>query len=303
MSGSNEGFADQARVALVTGAGKGLGAAFAEALAQDGHRVMVNNRSHPNIPSSAQATAESLRAKGFDAQAEESAVDKDGAASTIIQNTLDVYGQLDTLVLNAGITGPAVKIGTGEQTELQSVMDINFFANVALIEAALPALKRSPAGRILLIASSAGLYGVRGRAAYAASKGALIGFGLTLADELKRTPIRVNILAPYAATAMTSDQGETTHPALAPNNAVAAATWLCRPECDRSGDIWMSGANYVARAAVKEGQGGMLSDAGPDDFAARIDTLCQIDPGKEFSGAEAAFAHFFKKAMHAASHD
>ena len=297
MSEETDKNAPSQRVALVTGAGKGLGAAFAKVLAEDGHRVMVNNRTHPNTPSSAKSVADDLRANGFDADWEGSAVDGEGAADTIIQNTLERFDRLDTLVLNAGITGPAVKIGTGQPTDLHTVMDINFFANVALIEAALPALRQSSAGRILLIASSAGLYGVRGRAAYAASKGALIAFGLTLADELRRSPIRVNILAPYAATAMTSDQGETTNPALVPENAVAAATWLCRPDCNRSGDIWMAGADYVARAAVKEGQGGSLKGFDANYFGANIDALSQIDPGEESVGAEAAFAKFFKKAM------
>jgi 3-hydroxyacyl-CoA dehydrogenase/3a,7a,12a-trihydroxy-5b-cholest-24-enoyl-CoA hydratase len=301
MSGNIDKNTQSPRVALVTGAGKGLGAAFAEALARDGHHVMVNNRTHPNVPSSARSVADHIQSLGFQAQAEESAVDGDGASETIVENTIRAFGRLDTLVLNAGITGPAVKIGAGQTTDLQTVMAINFFANVALVEAALPALKQSSAGRILMIASSAGLYGVRGRAAYAASKGALIAFGLTLADELRRTPIRVNILAPYAATAMTSDQSETTHPALAPDNAVAAATWLCRADCDYSGDVWMSGADYVARAAVKEGAGGPLRGRGADYFGANIESLRRIDPGEAFSGAEPAFAHFFKKSMQAAS--
>lgn len=296
MSGNNHTVEDKGRVALVTGAGKGLGAAFARALAQDGHRVMVNNRCHPNVPSSAQRTVDAIRADGYKAKAEESAVDGDNAAETIIENSIKAFGQLDTLVLNAGITGPAVKFGGGEPTELETVMRINFFANVALVEAALPSLKQSPAGRILLIASSAGLYGVRGRAAYAASKGALIAFGLTLADELRRTPVRVNILAPYAATAMTQTRGETLPPALSPDHAVAAATWLCRPECERTGEVWMSGADYVARAAVKEGHGGKLNGKSADDFGANVEALSRIEPGEEHTGAEAAFAHFFKKA-------
>ncbi len=284
------------RVALVTGAGKGLGAAFAQSLAQDGCGVMVNNRSHPGQPSSAKQVATQLQSKGFDAAFEETPVDTAGAAQSIIFNTIERFGQLDVLVLNAGISGPATKIGSGEDAKLRAVMDINFFANTELVEAALPHLRKSDAGRILFIASSAGLYGVRGRAPYAASKAALIAYAKTLAHELARTDIRVNVLAPYAATAMTSTQDTAIDPALLPENAAAAATWLARPNCDRNGEVWMSGANYFARAGVVEGEGGGDLHADPDWFGAHVETLSVIEGGTECFGAEQAFAQFFKKA-------
>jgi 3-hydroxyacyl-CoA dehydrogenase/3a,7a,12a-trihydroxy-5b-cholest-24-enoyl-CoA hydratase len=289
------------RIALVTGAGKGLGAAFAEALAADGCRVIVNNRTHLNTPSSAQTVVDRIQANNGVAAADHADVGASGSAEAMIKNAVNTFGGLDTLVLNAGVTGPAVKVGAGEDTKLRGVMEINFFANTALIEAALPQLCRSDAGRILLIASSAGLYGVRGRAAYAASKGALIAYGLTLADELRRDGIGVNILAPYAATAMTTQDGREVDPDLLPCNTTAAAVWLTRPDCERTGEIWMAGANYFARAANHEGQGGYIANATADAFGGQADALSVIEPGTGFIGAEPAFAHFFKKAKTAST--
>ena len=283
------------RTALVTGAGKGLGAAFVRGLAADGSAVMVNNRSHDGQPSSAKQIADSLTAKGLPASHDDHAVDGNGAAGAIIGHAVETWGGLDILVLNAGITGPAAKVGALTDADIRAVMEINFHANTALVDAALPYLIASPAGRIVFIASSAGLYGVRGRASYAASKGALIAYARTLADELARTSVRVNILAPYAATNMTADQGEEMKDVLHPDKATAAAVWLSRPECQRTGEIWIAGGDYFCRAAVTESTGGGAPDATADWFGKNVEQLSAIGNGREHSGAEAAFADFFDR--------
>lgn len=287
--------AERSRIAVVTGAGKGLGAAFATALAQDGCHLVVNNRTHAGIPSSARHIAQAIQNSRGVAIHQESPVDAPDAATTIINDTIAHFGGLDILVLNAGISGPALKVGGEADTKLRDVMEINFFSNASLVEAALPYLQASKAGRILLIGSSAGLYGVRGRAAYAASKGALIAYGKTLADELRRSSIRVNMLAPYAATSMTAGEGGATDPQLGPDKATAAAVWLCRPDCDRTGDVWVTGANHAARATTIEGAGGTVPDGTADGFERNLSTLASIDGGQEHDGAQTAFAAFMSR--------
>lgn len=283
------------RIAVVTGAGKGLGSAFANALSQDGCHVVVNNRTHPGTPSSAQHVAQTIRRNGGMAIHQESAVDDPSGPATIIKETTEHFGGLDILVLNAGISGPAHKIGAEGDTQLREIMEINFFSNTALIEAALPYLQTSKAGRILLVASSAGLYGVRGRTAYAASKGALIAYGRSLAGELRRTSIRVNMLAPYAATAMTVGEGGVEDPRLDPEKATAAAVWLCRAECERTGEVWLSGANHAARAATVEGPGGPIPNGTADGFGCSVSTLAALTNGREYNDAQDAFADFMHR--------
>lgn len=277
------------RAAIVTGAGNGLGAAFATAIAADGAAVVVNNRRHADRPFSAQATADAITAAGGVAITDAHSVDAADSPARIVATALDAWGRLDALVLNAGISGPAVKVGDGD-TELAQVMAINFFANAALVEAALPALLRSPAGRIVFVSSTGGLHGVRGRSAYAASKGALNGYALSLADELKRTPIRVNVIAPYAQTNMTARPDREADPRMGPNGAAAMCAWLASEACDRSGEIWVAGGGHIRAARSME------SATAAFDPATLAATAAMPEP-RFYPGGEAAFADFYKSAF------
>ena len=277
------------RVAIVTGAGNGLGAAFAAAIAADGTAVVVNNRRHADRPFSAEATAAAIAAAGGTAVTDGHAVDAPGGPAAVVATALDAWGRLDALVLNAGISGPAVKVGEGD-TDLAQVMAINFFANAALVEAALPALRAAPAGRIVFVSSTGGLHGVRGRSAYAASKGAVNGYALSLADELRRTAIRVNVIAPYAQTNMTARPDRVSDPRMAPAGAAAMCAWLAGEECDRTGEIWVAGAGHVRAARSME------SATARFDPAVLATTAAMPDP-RFYPGGEAAFADFYTSAL------
>lgn len=277
------------RVAIVTGAGNGLGAAFAEAIAADGAAVVVNNRRHADRPFSAQTTADAITAAGGVAITDAHAVDAPDSPMRIVATALDRWGRLDVLVLNAGISGPAVKVGDGD-TELAQVMATNFFANAALVEAALPALRKSPAGRIVFVSSTGGLHGVRGRSAYAASKGAVNGYALSLADELKRTSVRVNVIAPYAQTNMTAQPGRPADPRMAPEGAAALCAFLASAACERTGEIWVAGGNHIRAARAME------SATAPFD-PATLGRLAAIPDPRSYPGSEAAFADFYTSAF------
>lgn len=279
------------RVAIVTGAGNGLGAAFAEAVAAKGAAVVVNNRRHTNRPFSAQATADAIIAAGGQAITDDHAVDASDGPARIIATATDAWGRLDALILNAGISGPAVKVGAGD-TDLKQVMAINFFANVALIEAALPALLASPAGRIVFVSSTGGLHGVRGRSAYAASKGAVNGYALSLAEELKRTNIRVNLIAPYAATNMTARPDRPPDPRMAPSGAAAMCAYLASERCDRTGEIWVAGSGHIRAARAMESATAPFDPKYSDGAA--LDRLAAMPEPRFYPGGEVAFADFYR---------
>ena len=283
---SNDFGGDAGRVVVITGAGKGLGAAFARGWAARGARVVVNNRQLGVGLASAKLLAATLRAEGAEAVADCHAVDVPGAAAAIVAAAIAAFGRIDVLILNAGIAGPAAKIPELPAAALAEVMAINFFANAALVDAALPHLAAAPAGRILFVSSTGGLYGVRGRSAYAASKGAVTGYALSLAAEQSRAGVGVNVLCPYAATAMTAATGVTADPRLAPDGAAAAAVWLTSSACGATGEIWVTGGGRARRALTAEGA--MADAATPEVLAAAPP---QPPPGG-FAHGEAAFADF-----------
>lgn len=281
---------------VITGAGKGLGRAFAIHAAANGARVVVNNRRRDGEPSSADAVCAEIKAAGGEAVANYHDVRDAGAAQALVDAAMHTWGRLDALILNAGIIGPAVKFGGQTEENFREVLETNFFANLSTVQAALPHVIASGSGRVVFVASSAGLYGVRGRAPYAASKSALIGLGLTLSHELRRDSVGVNVLAPYAATQMTAETmaaQEETGARMTPDAVAPVATWLTSEACTATGEIWVSGGGYVRRARMMEGDGAHFSAL--DDVPDALGVSREMSGASGFPGAELAFADFAAK--------
>lgn len=285
------------RVVLVTGAGKGIGRAIAERLAQNGVRVVVNNRAREGSDPAAAAVA-AIRNGGGESVADLHDITEADAAEQMVQRAIDTWGRLDGLVLNAGIAGSAQRFSSMPEQEFRRVFETNFFANVRLAHVALPHLAKAPAGRLLAVASSAGLYGVYGRSPYAASKGALVAWALSLAQETARETLRINVLAPYAATQMTADsmkQNAALIQRMTPERAAPVAAWLLSPQCTASGQIWVTGGGALRRAAVMESPGVRLPEEAIENWiAVNIERLQEMRGATSFAGAEAAFADFLK---------
>ncbi len=282
------------KAVIVTGAGKGLGAAFARALAADKARVLVNNRRREGEPSTADAVAASLIQKGAEAVADYADVSAPGAAEAIVSCALRAFGAIDALVLNAGIEGRPALFEKIEAPSFHDVMEVNLHANVRLVAAALPYLKQSSAGRIVFISSAAGLYGARGLSAYAASKGALNGFALTLADELFRYRINVNILCPFAETPMTrrSGGGAAGEAALSPDLVAPVAVWLASSACEVTGETWVASGGRMRRARLLESRGGGAEDDAHFTsawIAANAEDLGGLENAREFHTAQDSF--------------
>jgi NAD(P)-dependent dehydrogenase (short-subunit alcohol dehydrogenase family) len=243
--------------------------------------VVVNNRQRDGQPDSAGAVADAIRAGGGRALADRHDVTVAGAAEAMVAAAVRGFGGLDVLVINAGITGPVAKVGALDEAILRQVMETNFFSAAALVTAALPHLRaRGRGSRIVFVSSTAGLHGLKGRPAYAASKGAMNGYALSLADELRRDGIGVNVLMPYAATDMTAGTADGQAARLAPALCAPLCVRLASADWDGTGAIWVTGGGRVRRAAAVEGPSAGLADWEALELPA---------PGS-FSGAEAAFA-------------
>ncbi|MBM3386263.1 MAG: SDR family NAD(P)-dependent oxidoreductase [Betaproteobacteria bacterium] len=195
------------RVAIVTGAGGGLGKAHALALAARGAKVVVNDlggdvRGDGGSVSAAQAVVDEIRAAGGEAIANGASVTDFEAVQAMVQQTLDTWGRIDVLVNNAGILRDK-SFGKMAIEDFRLVMEVHVMGAVHCSKAVWPIMQAQQYGRIVMTTSSSGLYGNFGQANYGAAKMALAGLMQTLSIEGEKHGIRVNCLAPTAATRMT----------------------------------------------------------------------------------------------------
>lgn len=188
------------RIAIITGAGAGLGAAHALALASRGARVMVNDR---NAEAAEQVCAR-IAEIGGEAIANDADVADYEQIKAMVAGAVDLWGQVDILVNNAGILRDR-SFAKMELSDFRAVLDVHLMGAVHCTKAVWDGMRERAYGRIIFTTSSSGLYGNFGQANYGAAKMALVGLMQTLALEGARYNIHVNCLAPSAATAMTND--------------------------------------------------------------------------------------------------
>ena len=195
------------RVAIVTGAGGGLGREHALALAARGARVLVNDLGGTRdgsggSASAAQAVVDEIRAAGGEALANGASVTDPVAVQAMVQQAVDAWGRVDILVNNAGILRDK-SFAKMELADFQLVVDVHLMGAVYCTKAVWALMNEQKYGRIVMTTSSSGLYGNFGQSNYGAAKMALVGLMQTLSLEGAKNNIRVNCLAPTAATRMT----------------------------------------------------------------------------------------------------
>ena len=195
------------RVAIVTGAGGGLGRQHALALAARGARVVVNDVGGARDGSggssaAAERVVAEIRAAGGEAIASAASVTDHHAVQAMVQQALDAWGRVDVLVNNAGILRDK-SFGKMTVEDFRLVVDVHLMGAVHCCKAVWPVMVAQKYGRIVMTSSSSGLYGNFGQANYGAAKMALVGLMQTLSIEGAKHDIRVNCLAPTAATRMT----------------------------------------------------------------------------------------------------
>jgi len=197
------------RVAIVTGAGGGLGRQHALALARRGAKVVVNDLGGARdgsggSASAAQQVVDEIRAAGGEAMANAASVTDFDAVQAMVQQTMETWGRVDILVNNAGILRDKT-FAKMELADFRLVLDVHLMGAVHCCKAVWPHMTAQKYGRIVMTTSSSGLYGNFGQSNYGAAKLALVGLMQTLSLEGAKHDIRVNCLAPTAATRMTED--------------------------------------------------------------------------------------------------
>jgi NAD(P)-dependent dehydrogenase (short-subunit alcohol dehydrogenase family) len=195
------------RVAIVTGAGGGLGRAHALALARRGAKVVVNDMGGARdgsggSASAAQAVVDEIRTAGGEAVANHASVTDFAAVQAMVQDAMDAWGRVDILVNNAGILRDKT-FAKMDLADFRFVLEVHLMGAVHCTKAVWPIMTAQDYGRVVMTTSSSGLYGNFGQTNYGAAKLALVGLMQTLALEGAKHNIRVNCLAPTAATRMT----------------------------------------------------------------------------------------------------
>lgn len=188
------------RVAIVTGAGSGLGRSHARYLASQGAKVVVNDLSIE----AAEIVAEEIRSVGGSVLAYAASVTDEAAIGAMVRSVVDEWGRVDILINNAGILRDK-SFAKMTLDDFRTVVDVHLMGAVICTKAVWEIMRSQNFGRIVMTTSSSGLFGNFGQANYGAAKMALVGLMQTLAIEGQKYNIRVNCLAPTAATAMTQD--------------------------------------------------------------------------------------------------
>ncbi|MFN3668574.1 MAG: SDR family NAD(P)-dependent oxidoreductase [Brevundimonas sp.] len=246
------------RTAIVTGAGGGLGRQHALYLTSKGARVVVNDLG----AAAAEAVAAEITAAGGEALAIAGSVTDEAAVQAMVERTLAAWGRIDILINNAGILRDK-SFAKMDLADFRLIVDVHLMGAAICSKAVWETMRSQGYGRIVMTTSSSGLYGNFGQANYGAAKMALVGLMQTLAIEGEKYDIRVNCLAPTAATGMTAGVlSETALSQLDPA-LVSPALFPLVVEDAPTRAIVCAGAGHFARAYVTLTPGVWIGD-GPD---------------------------------------
>ncbi|MFV0676733.1 SDR family NAD(P)-dependent oxidoreductase [Variovorax sp. tm] len=273
-NGSNLDF--KGRVAIVTGAGGGLGRQHALALAARGAKVVVNDLGGARdgsggSVSAAQAVVDEIKAAGGEAIANGASVTDFEAVQAMVKEAVDAWGRVDILVNNAGILRDK-SFAKMDLADFRLVVDVHLMGAVNCTKAVWALMNEQKYGRIVMTTSSSGLYGNFGQSNYGAAKLALVGLMQTLSIEGAKNDIRVNCLAPTAATRMTEDLfPKEMLEAFRPEAVVPAMLVLAAQDAPNR-TILCAGAGTFEAAHITLTQGawlGIEADT-PEQLAARL---------------------------------
>ncbi|MGJ7605555.1 SDR family NAD(P)-dependent oxidoreductase [Variovorax sp. LT1R20] len=282
MSSSNS-IDFKGRVAIVTGAGGGLGRQHALALAARGAKVVVNDLGGARdgsggSVSAAQAVVDEIKAAGGEAIANGASVTDFEAVQAMVQQAVDAWGRVDILVNNAGILRDK-SFAKMEIADFKLVVDVHLMGAVNCTKAVWALMNEQKYGRIVMTTSSSGLYGNFGQSNYGAAKLALVGLMQTLSIEGAKNDIRVNCLAPTAATRMTEDLfPKEMLEAFQPESVVPAMLVLAAQDAPNR-TVLCAGAGVFEAAHITLTQGVWLGN-GPDaaeQLAARLAEVTSRD--------------------------
>jgi NAD(P)-dependent dehydrogenase (short-subunit alcohol dehydrogenase family) len=278
----------EGRTVIVTGAGRGLGRAYALALAQRGACVVVNDVAAEHADEAVVA----IRAAGGAATAAYDSVATQVGAGAIVRTALDQFGRLDGVINNAGY----MRNGYFEDMtpeKLDAMLDVHIRGSFFVTQAAWPHLRSSGCGRVVMTSSAGGMFAMPGESNYAAAKAGVYGLAKALACEGREHGIRVNTVLPMASTTISAGDPVPGHAerypagvreALAPrrqaDSVAPLVVYLASAECAVNGEAYAAGFGRYARVFVGEVPGWTADDpvaVTPEDIVQRLDEIRDLD--------------------------
>ncbi|MGA8545491.1 MAG: SDR family NAD(P)-dependent oxidoreductase [Mycobacterium sp.] len=269
------------RVAVVTGAGRGLGCAYAQLLASRGAKVVVNDPGSSLAGEGVDAATagqvvDEITAAGGQAIACTESVTTSGGGEAIIQTALESYGRLDILIHNAGNVRPG-SLREMSYEDFDAVLDVHLRGAFNVVRPAFPIMGGAGYGRIVLTSSIGGLYGNHGVANYAAAKAGIIGLANVAALEGADVGVRSNVIVPAAVTRMAAGIDTSAYPPMGPELVAPVVGWLAHESCSVTGEMFIALAGRVARAVVAESPGVCRPSWTIEDVGAYLDGIRNIE--------------------------
>ncbi|MER7691510.1 SDR family NAD(P)-dependent oxidoreductase [Streptomyces sp. NPDC097610] len=251
------GFDD--RVAVITGAGRGLGRAYALLFGAKGAKVVVNDpggslTGDGGDTGPADEVVREIRAAGGEAVACTESVATAEGGRAIVESALGHYGRIDVLVHNAGIVRSA-PLTEMTYEDFDAVLDVHLRGAFHVVRPAFPLMCEAGYGRVVLTSSIGGLYGNHRVAGYGMAKAGMIGLSNVVALEGAAAGVRCNVIVPGAVTRMAEGIDTSAYPPMGPELTAPVVGWLAHESCSITGEMLVSIAGRVARAFVAETPG------------------------------------------------
>lgn len=289
------------KVAIVTGAGGGLGRQHALELARRGAKVVVNDLGGSMDGSggnsaAAEAVVAEIKAAGGEAIANGASVTDDAGVANLVKQTMDAYGRIDILIANAGILRDK-SFSKMELADFEAVMQVHVWGTYKPIKAVWEIMKTQNYGRIVVTTSSSGMYGNFGQANYGAAKMAVLGLMNTLKIEGQKNNIRVNAISPVAATRMTEGlMPPEVLEKLKPEYVTPGVVYLVSEDAP-TGAILTAGAGAFALSRIFETEGVYLAEGGlsVEEVAANWEKINDTEGQKAYFAGGEQGQKFFRK--------
>ena len=285
---------------IVTGAGRGVGRGHALLLASRGARVVVADiggalDGSGSSAEPAEQVVNEIKAAGGEAVACHASIAEEKGAAAIVNTALDAFGGLDVVINNAGIHDP----GAFSDLPLENfrrMLDVHYLGVVYVLKAAWPHLKKSGSGRVVNTCSE-GMAGMHPNvSSYGAAKGSVMGLTLCLSTECEKDGIRVNAVAPRAATRLadldtlveayniTMEQAKAIMAPFTPEAVAPVAAYLAHQSCELNGVVLATGGGQVQRLALMASEGVKIDGLTVEDVVANIDAVTDLSAAHIVAG-------------------